>query len=530
MALTQRRPLHVLLIEDQEDDELLLRRRLSEAYDLTLERVDTADGMRRALAASQQWDVVVSDYSMPSFTALDALRILHEDGRDLPFFIVSGTVTDEMAVSAMRAGAHDYVMKDNVHRLKPAIERELKDAAHRRARRQAEAERDKLLARERDLREAAEAAARLKDEFLAVLSHELRTPLTSILGWARMLRLREGRNPSVIQSVDAIERNGRTMTRLVDDLLDLSAILSGKLQLHPRMVDFSALVGSAIDAVAEMAYDKEVMIDAAVAENCRVCGDADRLKQIVVNLLRNAVKFTPKNGRIRISLERSQSEVILAVRDTGIGIPGDFLPYVFDRFRQADSSSSREFGGLGLGLSIVRQVAQMHGGRVAAESDGAGRGATFILHLPAITAANTTAESCPAPMDHGALRGRTVLFVGEDPEEREFMRSGLEEAGATVVSLCTSTEALDALEWARADVLIVDLNLTGRNGYELIRSVRQLQNGREIPAIALSAGGGADAHRNKAVAAGFNFILVKPVPSETIVASVLDLLQQLARH
>ncbi len=527
--MTQRRPLHVLLIEDQEDDELLLRRRLSEAFDLTLERVDTADGMRHALAASQQWDVVVSDYSMPSFSALDALRILHEDGRDLPFFIVSGTVTDEMAVSAMRAGAHDYVMKDNVHRLKPAIERELKDAAHRRARRLAEAERDKLLSRERDLREAAEAAARLKDEFLAVLSHELRTPLTSILGWARMLRLREGRNPSVIQSVDAIERNGRTMTRLVEDLLDLSAILSGRLQLHPRLVDFSALVGSGVDAVAEMAYDKEVMIDTAVAESCFVRGDADRLKQIVVNLLSNAVKFTPKNGRIRISLERSPSEVILAVRDTGVGIPSDFLPYVFDRFRQADSSASREFGGLGLGLSIVRQLAQMHGGRVAAESEGAGRGATFILHLPAITAANTTAESCPAPMDHGALRGRTVLFVGEDPEQREFMRSGLEEAGATVVSLCTNAEALNALEWARADVLIVDLELTGQNGYELIRSVRQLQNSREIPAVALSARADADSHHTRAVA-GFNFVLVKPVPSETIVASVLDLLQQMARQ
>src|SRR5438093_8073985 len=209
----QRRPLRVLLLEDRPDDECLLRHNLGETYDLTMTRVDSAAAMRRALAAPDAWDVIVSDFDMPSFTAIDALHILHEDGRDLPFVIVSGTMTDATAVNAMRAGAHDYVMKDNLHRLKPAIERELQEAERRRALRLAEAERDRLLVRERELREAAEAAGRSKDEFLAVLSHELRTPLTCILGWARMLRWRRKQDSTAVQGIDAIERNGRILTR-----------------------------------------------------------------------------------------------------------------------------------------------------------------------------------------------------------------------------------------------------------------------------------------------------------------------------
>jgi signal transduction histidine kinase len=527
MQSRQKRQLHILLAEDREDDELLLRRNLSETFDLKMQRVDNAAAMRQALAASPDWDIVVSDYAMPSFTALDALGILHEDGRDLPFIILSGTVTDEMAVNAMRAGAHDYVMKDNVHRLKPAIERELQEVGHRRARRLAESERDQLLARERDLREAAEAAARLKDEFLNVLSHELRTPLTSILGWARMLRLREGSSPSVIQSVEAIERNGRTLTQLVEELLDLSAILSGRLLLHERAVEFSAVVRAAIGRVADTADEKDVAIEADLPGDCWVWGDPDRLNQIVVNVLTNAVKFTPKKGRIWVALERSPSQAILSVRDTGIGIPTDFLPYVFDRFRQADGSVSRAFGGLGLGLSIVRHLTEMHGGRVTAESAGAGRGAMFTVQLPAIVAGDRTPEwDSPLP-DRRALRGRTVLLVDDDPDARELARAALERSGAAVVAVSIPAAAIDAVNGSRADVLVVDLGLAVENGRELIRNVRQGQAVSDIPALALCAG--AD-DRRQALAAGFNALLEKPLTPEGIVTSVLELLQHPARR
>jgi signal transduction histidine kinase len=530
MPSRQKRQLRVLLVEDREDDELLLRRSLGEVFNLTMQRVDNAAAMRQALAASPDWDIVVSDYAMPSFTALDALRIVHEDGRDLPFIILSGTVTDETAISAMRAGAHDYVMKDNVHRLKPAIERELQEVAHRRARRLAELERDQLLARERDLREAAEQAARLKDEFLNLLSHELRTPLTSILGWARMLRLREGGNASVVQSVEAIERNGRTLTRLVEELIDLSAILSGRLLLHERAVEFSAVVRSAVDQVADAADEKEVAIETGLAGECWLWGDPDRLNQIVVNLLTNAIKFTPKKGRIWVSLERSSSEAILSVRDTGIGIPTDFLPYVFDTFRQADGSVSRAFGGLGLGLSIVRHLIEMHGGRVTAESAGADRGAMFTVRLPALAAGERTREGYTAmPDGREPLRGRTVLLVDADPDARELARSALERSGAAVVAVETAEAAIDAVHWSRADVVVSDLELAVRNGQELIRNVRQGEVGANIPALALHAGAGPD-ERRQALAAGFNALLEKPLTREKIVTSVFDLLEHPARR
>jgi signal transduction histidine kinase len=527
MTSTGKKPLRVLLAEDRGDDEILLWRHLNEAFDLTMQRVDSADGMRRALAASPDLDIVISDYAMPSFTALDALRILHEDGRDLPFIILSGTVTDAMAVTVMRAGAHDYVMKDNMHRLRPAIERELQEAVHRRARRDAEAERDRLLARERDLRAAAEAAARLKDEFLNVLSHELRTPLTSILGWARTLRLREGSNPSVVQSVEAIERNGRTLTRLVEDLLDLSAILSGRLHLDERAVDLTELVTASVDGVLDNAAGKGVAIDVAVAANCRVWGDPDRLHQIVVNLLTNAVKFTPKRGRIWVSLERLGSEAVLTVRDTGIGIPAEFQPYVFDRFRQADGSVSRAFGGLGLGLSLVRHLTEMHGGRVTARSAGEGRGATFEVRLPAMLAGDKTPQMRERFADRSAIHG-TVLLVDDDPDEREFARAALEACGATVVAVTAPDAAIDALNWARADGLVIDLELSSQNGHELIRTVRQRPGGSDIPALALTAASSA-AEQRQALAVGFNAVLAKPLTPEGIVASVLDLLTHPAR-
>jgi len=515
------------LLEDRADDECLLRHNLGETYDLTMTRVDSAAATRRALAAPDAWDVIVSDFDMPSFTAIDALHILHEDGRDLPFVIVSGTMTDATAVNAMRAGAHDYVMKDNLHRLKPAIERELQEAERRRALRLAEAERDRLLVRERELREAAEAAARSaaaaaqsKDEFLTLLSHELRTPLTCIMGWTRVLQLRPDLDPSIVQALESIGRSGRTLTRQIEELLDLSAILSGRLHLQVRTVDFCAVVQAAVDNVAAAAGEKEVAIDAALTRVCLIEGDPDRLSQIVLNLLTNAVKFTPANGRISISLQRSPAEATLVVHDSGIGIPSDFLGCVFDRFRQADGSVSRAFGGLGIGLSIVRHLAEMHGGHVSARSDGPGQGATFTVHLPTALAAGRMAKGLVP--DVAAMRGRIVLVVEADAQERDLVRSVLEDCGAVVVSVPTAMAAIHTLDWADADVLISDLDLAIQN--ELIVNVRQCARGA-IPALALS-GSAVPRDGQRALSAGFTAHLAKPVTVQSLVSSVVDLLSR----
>jgi signal transduction histidine kinase len=524
MTSTTKRPLRVLLLEDQSDDELLLRRSLSDGYELTVERVDSAAAMRRALA-THEWDMIVSDYEMPSFTALDALKILHEDGRDLPFIIVSGTMTEETAVKAMRAGAHDYMMKDNLARLKPAVERELHEAVRRRALRLAEAERDRLLVRERELREAAEAAGRSKDEFLAVLSHELRTPLTCILGWARMLRSRRKQDPAAAQGVEAIERNGRILTRLIEDLLDLSAMLNGRLRLRPYLVDFAAIVRAATDTIGPTAADNGVTIDSELANECTVWGDPDRLSHIVVNLLTNAVKFTPKGGRVSISLRGSATAATLVVRDTGIGIPADFLPYVFERFRQADGSMSRAFSGLGLGLSIVRQLVEMHGGRVSAESGGAGQGSTFTVHIPTTMAVRTVKNDFP----EGALRGRTVLAVAGSSDDRDVIRAALEHFGAAVVSVSTAIAMNDALNWAAADLLIVDVELPLEDGYDLIATIRRTPRLANVPAIALTTSDDP-IRRQRILGAGFNSYFTKPVTAEAIVTKVADLVQHLATH
>jgi len=527
MTSTAKRPLCVLLLEDQDADEALLRRYLSQGFDLTMVRADSAEGLRRALASPSGWDIVVSDYSMPSFTALDALQIVREDGRDLPFIIVSGTMPDDTAVRAMREGARDYVMKDNLKRLKPAIERELEEAARRRALLVAEAERDRLLARERELREAAETTGRLKDEFLAVLSHELRTPLTCILGWARMLR-NEQLTPPIVHGIEAIERSGRSLTRLIEDLLDLSAILSGRLELQSRVVDLSRAVRTAADTISAAAAERGLTIDLNVTDGCRVWGDPDRLNQIIVNLLTNSVKFTPDGGRIWISLQCSLSQAAFVVRDNGIGIPAEFLPHVFDRFRQADGSVSRAFGGLGLGLSIARDLAEMHGGRVWAESQGAGQGAMFTFHIPTLVAGTQPDDAGHQNAVKAALNGRTVLLVDGNSIDCETIRAALERFGASVVIVENTVAAARAFEWASPDLLIADLDLPARNVHDLIASIRQLPGG-DVPALALSSSA-SPADRQRALAAGFNSYAVKPITVQSIVAPVLDLLHHLTSH
>jgi len=412
-------------------------------------------------------------------------------------------------------------------------------------RKRAEAERDRLLESERRARREAEEAShraeeasRLRDEFLATLSHELRTPLTAILGWAHMLRAGQLNVPDVSRVYETIERNARAQAQLVDDLLDVSRIITGKLQLDVRAVDPTVFIESAVESVRPAADAKGVgickVIDKGLAS---VSGDPRRLQQVVWNLLSNAIKFTPAGGRIEIKLGRAGSGVEISVGDTGVGIAPEFLPHVFDRFRQADQRITRQHGGLGLGLSIVRHLVEMHGGTVRAESAGEGKGSTFTVLLPALPVKSESAEPAPARTGERAtfsayacperLDGLRILVVDDEPDTLEMLRFGLSQCGAQVSAAGSAAEALVALAGGGCDVLISDIGMPGVDGYELIRRVRALpaERGGRVPAVALTAYARIE-DRLQALRSGFHMHVPKPVELAELVTVTASLVRR----
>jgi PAS domain S-box-containing protein len=410
----------------------------------------------------------------------------------------------------------------------------------------AERERERLLESERrarreaeEARREAEEASRLKDEFLATLSHELRTPLTAILGWAHMLRTGQvgGGGPDGIYEI--IERNARSQSQLIEDLLDVSRIITGKLRLDVRTVDPAACIDSAVESISPAAEGKGVRLRKVVdAVDVSVAGDPVRLQQIVWNLLSNAVKFTPRGGSVEIRLGRANAHVEIAVSDTGAGISPDFLPHVFDRFRQADGRITREHGGLGLGLSIVRQLVELHGGSVSAESGGEGRGSTFTISLPpaperagadAGAGAHAAASGTPPP-DYGCperLDRLKVLIVDDEPDTLLMLKIGLSRCGAEVRTATSAAEALDALEAGRFDVLISDIGMPGEDGYDLIRKIRArpAEGGGRIPAVALTAYARVE-DRLQALRSGYHMHVPKPVELMELVAVTSSLVSR----
>ena len=400
-----------------------------------------------------------------------------------------------------------------------------------------EADREELLRKERFAREAAERADRGKDEFMAVLSHELRTPLNAVYGWARLLQNDQLRDPATIaRAHDAIVRNADAQVRLIDDLLDLSRISTGKIRLAIAWLQLPDVLLSALDAVRPAADAKGVRISTAIDEQVdAVAGDAARLQQIVCNLLVNAIKFTPAGGEVCLVLRNVERGVEIVVSDTGEGIAPDMLQHVFDRFRQADSSSTRSHGGLGLGLSLVRHLVDLHRGSVIASSEGLGQGARFTVTLPTALAADTPLAAAPPPADAVVetlvpLVGLRLLVVDDADDARTLAATILTSAGAEVRSCGSAVAALRQLEEWRPSVLISDLEMPGQDGYSLIRRVRALAaaDGGATPAIALSAYGRPE-DRLRAIEAGFNMHVPKPVdPGEltAIVASVAAPLQR----
>ncbi|HVW36086.1 MAG TPA: response regulator [Pirellulales bacterium] len=390
------------------------------------------------------------------------------------------------------------------------------------------------IAIENILNSEAREANRIKDEFLATLSHELRTPLTAMLGWTQLLRAGALDANETSHGLEIIERNVLSQAKLIDDLLDVSRIITGKLRLSVRPISMISVIEAAIDVVRPGASAKGVRIETGLdAEASAVVGDPDRLQQVIWNLLVNAIKFTPAGGEISVRLSRAESKILVEVADTGEGISSEFLPHIFDRFRQADSSSKRSHGGLGLGLAIVRHVVELHGGSVSAASEGRHRGATFYVTLPVAAVASpehhshsgSAASRAPAAAPaHIKLDGLRVLVVDDEADGREAIAKVLELRGADVLAASTVREALALLKAAPPDVLVSDIGLPDEDGYDLIRMVRELddEQAKHVPAIALTAFA-REEDSMRALSAGFQLHASKPIEPGVLTALVARL-------
>jgi PAS domain S-box-containing protein len=402
------------------------------------------------------------------------------------------------------------------------------------ARKEAEEERAALLIRERDARRHAEEADRLKDEFLATLSHELRTPLTSILGWASMIRNGEVEGSSAARAIETIERNARSQARLIDDLLDVSRIITGNLRLELHPLNLAPIVEAGIDALRPTADVKGIQIRTQWSSgDCLVKGDPNRLRQVIWNLLSNAIKFTQRGGVVSINLKCVGSTVHLTVADTGEGISAEFLPYVFDRFRQAEGSISRKQGGLGLGLAVVRHLVELHGGGISAQSGGLGHGSLFTVELPLAQERRDPAraeerrrelERRRSRKDSIRLDGVHVLLVEDDEDSRKLLGTILKRYGARVTSTKSSAEALRVFSGELPDILISDIGMPDEDGYEFIRKLRALppEKGGRTPAIALT-GYASRKDRERALTAGYQQHMAKPIEQSDMIAAIASL-------
>ena len=393
------------------------------------------------------------------------------------------------------------------------------------------------LASEQRARRQAETSDRLKDEFLATVSHELRTPLSAILGWAAMLNMGELDEKTTRDAARVIERNAKAQAEIISDILDVSRIINGKLRIDSKPVELAPSILAAVETLQLAAGAKGISLSVSLDNGAGlVAGDPDRLQQIVWNLVSNAIKFTPKNGRVEVCLNRLDSQLEVMVSDSGIGISPEFLPHVFERFRQADSSSTRAHGGLGLGLAIVRHLVELHGGTVSARSAGRGEGAEFTFRLPVAKALTPSQKSlvfqpppekiaaAPTALDQPDLAGLRVLLVDDEPDTLEILRVMLNQFGANVRGAASTSDALETfLEW-KPDVLVSDLGMPGEDGFALIGKVRALseEQGRDIPAAALTAHV-REEDRALALAAGYQTHIKKPVDPTTFAATVASL-------
>jgi len=516
----------IWLVDDSPLEREMARRLLSEQYEVEV----FADGppVLERLAAGERPDVLVLDWHMPQMSGLEVCRFLRErfDEASLPILVLTATGGQDDLLEGLAAGANDFVTKA----FDPA-ELRARVGTLARGRLLYDSLKKTELATRR-AREAADEANRAKDVFLATVSHELRTPLNSILGWARLLSEGTLDRETLARGLATIQRNAQIQVQLIEDILDTTRAISGKLHLELSTLDLAHVARAAFDGVKPSADAKQLELQLLVPEETlRVRGDSDRLQQAVGNLLANAVKFTPVGGSIRIELSSSEQSVTVSVQDTGKGIAKQFLPHVFDRFRQEDDAATRRHSGLGLGLALVRHIVAAHGGSVNARSEGEGRGASFSITLPSeqkrsSRVGETDRPSPPPGIDHGLPVGRLsnieILVVEDDEDARDLLVTVLTQQGAKVSEAGNASEALARVAQSVPHVMLSDIGLPGEDGYELIRAIRARGFTPEaLPAIALTAYSRREDQR-LALQAGFQAHVAKPVEPAILVAAVAE--------
>jgi signal transduction histidine kinase/ActR/RegA family two-component response regulator len=519
-----------------------LRTEICDSLEALTERTEAAGAMliaEEALVPPGVWALVEAVRRQPTWSDLPLVVLTNRgDGTDTP--ISALRVIEAMGnVTLLERPVRVVTLLSAMQSALRARRRQYEVRDHLEERRRAEAERERLLARERAARAEVEAANRAKDEFLAVLSHELRTPLQPILGWVKLLRNDTIDASTLQRGLETIERNARTQAQIVEDLLDVSRVIIGKLRLDSRPVTMRLVVEAAVDAVRASADAKSIVIDAALPGHSPVvAGDSNRLQQVVWNLLSNAVAFTPEGGRVTVHLEQMGREAVVRVVDTGQGIAPHFLPQIFERFRQADSTSTRRHGGLGLGLAIVRHLVELHGGSVQADSAGEGRGATFTIRLPLLAEGSEIVGEAVSGEIHSRnantgpmLSGYRVLVVDDDHDTGELLTAVLGYYGAEVHAVSSAEAGLHAIDPFAPDVVISDVAMPGVDGYTFVRRLKAIEreSGRRIPAMALTAHARAS-DSEQAFLAGFEAYVAKPVEPAELAQIVVRLIESRDRR
>ena len=517
------------------DDEESLRITTAAIFEREGYIVDTASSGDEAIALLNKtdYDLVLTDLHMEGGDGLSVLNQIRHQAPLTIAVVLTGFASVESAIAALQEGAYDYLIKPcDIDTMKHTIRRGVE---HRRLMLAEQKARADLKQLNRDLEqrikertaeltrlnaELAEAN-RAKDVFLATLSHELRTPLTPVVGWIKLLRSGTLDEKSVSQALDAIERNAWLQSRLIDDLLDTSRIATGKLHFEPKPTDLNVIVKGAVDTVRNSAASRNIDLSISLhPASLVVMGEPVRLQQIAWNLVSNAIKFTDPGGKVSVTTGLSSSQAYLTVVDTGVGIEPEFLPHVFDRFRQADGSTSRRHGGLGLGLAIADALAKLHGGRLEAESEGVGHGATFTLRVELATTGNVVSETVDQKVH--SLEGLDVLIVEDSPDTLLLLSTMFSREGANVTTAASASEALQSAVTKRPHIIVSDIGMPETDGYQLLEQLRLLPGLSDVPAIAIS-GYASEEDRERALAVGYVALVPKPVDVDILFTLIQDL-------